>query len=94
MELPVVHAGRSQFEEVVTTRTASAYSAGLQRCMQRRAAVTLRSAHVHACVHTRRAIFEGGLLQGFDWIAWSVVGLQVPLASFPSQLVLRVLTAA
>lgn len=31
-------------------------------------------------MHVRRAIFEGGLLQGFDWIAWSVVGLQVPLA--------------
>lgn len=24
-----------------------------------------------------RAVFEGGLLQGFDWLAWAVVGLQV-----------------
>ena len=47
-------------------------------CKQCRAAVTLRSARAHACGHARRAIFEGGLLQGFDWIAWSVVGLQVP----------------
>ena len=58
--------------------------------MQCRAAVTLRSAHAHACGHARRAIFEGGLLQGFDWIAWSVVGLQVPLAAAPLQLVLHV----
>ena len=30
-----------------------------------------------ACAR-HRAVFEGGLLQGFDWLAWSVVGLQVP----------------
>lgn len=68
---------------VTLMRKASACSVGCPKLHAAQSTSISCAEHtLMTCVHACRAIFEGGLLQGFDWIAWSVVGLQVPLA-FP-----------